>query len=157
MKITSNIDEVIKAFQKEEMAISKGAINGVKKITQDAYEELQKQCIDANLSNHIGNIEVKYPEANNGIGEISTNDQVIVFNEYGTGVVGKDNPHPALEGWEYDVNNHGEEGWIYPKKDGTFGRTSGIASKKMFYNTKEKMLQKDIAKEILIEIERLEK
>lgn len=156
MKITSNINEILQTLINEEELISKGVENGIEKLTKKAYEEVQEKCINANLSNHLGNIKVKYPKENNGVGEVSTDDMVIVFNEYGTGVVGKGDPHPALDGWEYDVNNHGEAGWVYPKKDGTFGRTRGIRSKKMFYETFED-IKNDAGTSILVEIKRLEK
>lgn len=35
-----------------------------------------------------------------------------MYVEYGTGIVGSENPHPHP--WIYDVNNHGEKGWFYP-------------------------------------------
>lgn len=37
------------------------------------------------------------------------------FVEYGTGIVGSQNPHPSPKiTWTYDVNSHGESGWWYP-------------------------------------------
>jgi hypothetical protein len=156
MKITSNIDEIIKSINKEKTAIEQGTKIAIHDLTQKAYEEVIDKCIKANLGNYIGSVKVKYPEANNGVGEVSTDDMVIIFNEYGTGIVGKGNPHPAIDGWEYDINNHGEAGWVYPKKDGTYGRTRGIRSKKMFYETSEDM-KKEAVNSILVEIKRLEK
>lgn len=39
-----------------------------------------------------------------------------IFVEYGTGIIGSENPHPnpAAKGWIYDKNNKGEDGWWYP-------------------------------------------
>lgn len=156
MKITSNIDEIIKSINKEKTAIEQGTKIAIHDLTQKAYEEVIDKCIKANLGNYIGSVKVKYPEGNNGVGEVSTDDMVIIFNEYGTGIVGKGAPHPAIDGWEYDVNNHGISGWVYPKKDGTYGRTRGIRSKKMFYETSEDM-KKEAVNSILVEIKRLEK
>lgn len=39
------------------------------------------------------------------------------FVEYGTGIIGADNPHPEPQEWEYDTNGHGMAGWFYPVSD----------------------------------------
>lgn len=72
------------------------------------------------------------------VGFIRVNAEYGMFVEFGTGIVGKNAaPHPALEafGWEYDVNNHGEVGWLYPADDGTYRRTRGQASRPFMYET----------------------
>lgn len=59
-----------------------------------------------------------------------------VFVEYGTGVVGMTNQHPAPVNWTYDVNNHGESGWVYKSdRDGNFHWTKGQISHPFMYNT----------------------
>ena len=37
------------------------------------------------------------------------------YIEFGTGIVGKQSPHELAEeqGWQYDVNQHGEKGWVF--------------------------------------------
>jgi len=73
-------------------------------------------------------------------GGIHTTDPIDTYREFGTGVVGSQNPHPdIMSGWVYDVNKHGEKGWIYPKGDGTFGWTKGLPAEKKFYNAVKKM------------------
>ena len=63
-------------------------------------------------------------------------DQIDTYREFGTGIVGSKNAHidKVLEDahWKYDVNGHGEKGWKYPKKDGTFGWTRGQPAQKKF-------------------------
>lgn len=82
----------------------------------------------------------------------STN-QVDAYKEFGTGVVGSQNPHVdealAKAGWRYDVNEHGEKGWTYPKGDGTFGWTKGQPAQKKFYLASQRAREKtpEIAKE----------
>ncbi len=58
------------------------------------------------------------------------------FVEFGTGIVGKDNPHPdiSIVGWRYDVNEHGEKGWFY-FKNGKWHWTKGMPSRPFMYNT----------------------
>lgn len=70
-------------------------------------------------------------------GGFKTTDEIDTYKEYGTGIVGISNPHLSEVlskiGWKYDVNEHGEKGWVYPKKDGGFGWTKGISAQKKFY------------------------
>ena len=92
-------------------------------------------------------------EGNVITGGIKTTDVKDTYREFGTGVVGSQNPHIAdvlaQIGWKYDVNEHGEKGWIYPKEDGTYGWTKGISAQKKFYNAMKNM--EDSFKTIAIE------
>ncbi len=97
------------------------------------------------------------PIVNNGefvSGGIQTTDEIDTYKEFGTGIVGSENPHVAEflaeVGWKYDVNEHGEKGWIYPKGDGTYGWTKGIPSEQKFYEAIKRM------EEILPEVAREE-
>lgn len=58
------------------------------------------------------------------------------FVEFGTGVVGAENPHPnpGLSNWKYDVNEHGESGWFY-YKEGEWHWTKGMPSRPFMYET----------------------
>ena len=73
------------------------------------------------------------------LGVIFTNVPYALFVEYGTGVVGERSPHPENTiGWEYDVHNHGDSGWVYYlKTDGNnqFRWTKGMPSRPFMYNT----------------------
>ena len=64
------------------------------------------------------------------------------YHEYGTGIVGSQNPHVAealqQAGWKYDVNNHGEKGWIYPVENGEYRWTKGQPASKEFWKALEK-------------------
>lgn len=134
----SNIDEVLKYVQQYQKSLNKGIDNGIQKITEIAYEIVKQYCSNRNLSNHIGNISMDYDPIDK-IGTVSTSDEVIIFKEMGTGVVGSNNPHPSpsseFADWTYDINAHGEAGWKYPKEDGTYGWTKGLPAGSMFYNT----------------------
>lgn len=66
-------------------------------------------------------------------GLIITNCPWAAFCEFGTGVVGADNPHPTMP-WAYDINSHGEAGWVY-FADGRFHWTKGMPSRPFMYNT----------------------
>lgn len=72
------------------------------------------------------------------IGEISTDCKHAAFVEFGTGVVGgasdADTARRASQvGWQYDVNHHGPDGWVYPTKDGGFAHTAGQAPQPYMY------------------------
>ena len=72
------------------------------------------------------------------VGIIKTDVPYAVYVEFGTGVVGKDSSHPVadLEGWIYDVNNHGEAGWLYfNDRDQKWHWTKGMGSRPFMYNT----------------------
>ncbi len=72
------------------------------------------------------------------VGIIKTDVPYAVYVEFGTGVVGKGSSHPAadLEGWIYDINNHGEAGWLYfNDRDQKWHWTKGMGSRPFMYNT----------------------
>lgn len=65
------------------------------------------------------------------------------YVEFGTGVIGSENPHPdtGLSNWKYDVNSHGESGWFY-YKDGTWHWTKGMISRPFMYETGQELADK---------------
>jgi len=75
------------------------------------------------------------------------------FVEFGTGIVGSQNPHPdtSLANWKYDINEHGEAGWWYfNERDGKWHWTKGMPSRPFLYETGQelrKVIQK-VAKEV---------
>lgn len=73
------------------------------------------------------------------------------FVEFGTGIIGSDNPHPdtGLANWKYDVNEHGESGWHY-YKGGEWHWTKGMPSRPFMYETGRDLREivPKIAKEI---------
>lgn len=100
-----------------------------------------------NLSNSI------QKEVTKEYARVYTNEEYAKYVEFGTGVVGKDNSHPkaAEKGWRYDVNSHGEKGWVYTKNGEDFYWTKGQKAQKFmwqaFLDTKGRM--KIIAKRVL--------
>lgn len=73
------------------------------------------------------------------------------FVEFGTGIRGKQSPHPdtSIAGWKYDVNNHGEAGWYY-FRDGEWHWTKGMPSRPFMYETDVELMMEipKIAKEV---------
>lgn len=65
--------------------------------------------------------------------EISVDGDLPLFVEYGTGIVGAWTPHPE-DPWQYDVNNHGYDGWLYIGEDKRLHWTAGMPSRPFFYD-----------------------
>ncbi len=132
-----SLEETKKFLNKYKDAYSKGIDNAVKYATEMMYNKVLEYCYANGIYNHTGQIKWKYDE-NTKTGRVWTNDMVIIFNEMGTGITGSNNPHPnpspQFKSWKYDVNEHGEKGWVYPKDDGTYGWTKGLPSRHMFYD-----------------------
>lgn len=75
------------------------------------------------------------------------------FVEFGTGIVGSQNPHPdtSLVNWKYDINSHGEKGWFYfNSTDGKWHWTKGMPSRPFMFETGQELhkLVTKIAKEV---------
>lgn len=132
-----SLEKAKKFLNKYQEAYSKGIDNAVKYATEMMYNKVLEYCYANGISNHTSQIQWQYDD-NAKSGRVWTNDMVIIFNEMGTGIVGSNNPHPNPDGpfksWKYDVNEHGEKGWKYPKEDGTYGWTRGLPSRHMFYS-----------------------
>ena len=131
-----SLERAKKLIQKFANEYEQGIKDAIRTATEAMYEKVLEYCHDSEIYNHIDAIHWEYNEETN-IGRVWTNDWVLLFNEYGTGVVGSQNPHPNANGWTYDMNQHGERGWYYPKGDGTYGWTKGLPSKHMFYDAFE--------------------
>lgn len=111
----------------------RGICDSVRMATEAMYNKVLQKCYENGIHDHVDAIHWDYDEATR-TGKVWTNDYVLMFNEMGTGIVGLYNPHPMLGNWKYDINEHGEKGWWYPKNDGTYGWTKGLPSRRMFYD-----------------------
>lgn len=80
------------------------------------------------------------------VGFVRVTSDHVAFVEFGTGVVGQNNPHKNGEylskaSWSYAsgtkifTTQDGRVGWIYPTDDGGFRFTEGMASRPFMYET----------------------
>lgn len=70
------------------------------------------------------------------VGIIQAGAPYAIYVEFGTGIIGAGSPHPAPNGWVYDINGHGESGWwYYNDRDNRMHWTQGMASRPFMYNT----------------------
>lgn len=135
-----SLEKSIRLLNEFKNNYQKGIHNSIKVATEAMYNKVLEHCYENGIYLHTDAIHWDYDD-NTNTGKVWTYDWVLIFNEMGTGIVGSENPHPSSDGifknWKYDVNEHGEKGWKYPKKDGTYGWTSGLPSRHMFYSAFE--------------------
>lgn len=107
--------------------------------------------LDAIYTGELMNSIEGYYSPTTGVGIIRAGAYYAAYVEFGTGVVGSQSAHPNPQGWQYDVNGHGDEGWVYyDEESGKFRWTKGFRSRPFMYNTArelEKVCVK-IAKEV---------
>ena len=132
-----NYQKMLKEYAKE---LPKIAENIVNRVSEEGLNDNYKSTIKKEIENTESKVT----------GGIKTTEEKDTYREFGTGVVGSESPHPdIMSGWIYDVNEHGEKGWFYPKGDGTYGWTKGQIAHRKFYNAMQRMEEKfpEIAKE----------
>ena len=125
----------------------------VEALTDEGAEiaRIQVRQLEAWFTGELMNsIEGYYsPTANVGI--IKAGAYYAAYVEFGTGVVGSQSPHPDPQGWQYDVNGHGDSGWVYyDDYSGKFRWTKGFKSRPFMYNTARELEKScvKIAKEV---------
>lgn len=127
-----SLDEWLKDLELRKKQYSKVAL----KIADRMADEMLKEVSSEKGYRETYKVSARL-EGNVATAGIKNDEQKAMFKEYGTGIVGSQNPHvaEALEqaGWKYDVNQHGEKGWVYPKGDGTFAWTKGQPASKKFW------------------------
>lgn len=143
----SSIENAKQMLVKKADKIEGGAREAVKKLTQIGYEYMM--TIAPMESGELAEgVTWEYDESTN-TGRIRVGAGYALFVEYGTGIVGAQNPHPEpAPGWTYDVNAHGEAGWTYfDEKQNRYRWTKGEPAHAFVYKTREYM--KSVADETL--------
>lgn len=98
--------------------------------------KIEVQQLDAIYTGELMNSIEGYYSPTYNVGIIKAGAYYAAYVEFGTGVVGSRSPHPDPQGWQYDINNHGDEGWVYyDEHHGTFRWTKGFKSRPFMYNT----------------------
>jgi len=142
-----SIDELIKhrdkLIQNQDKIVSRLVYDGVVMAKGNANAMVLGENTDDAIQGTNG-------EVNGSEGRIYNNTQGATYAEFGTGIVGSQSPHPALSGWIYDVNEHGEKGWWFPTNDGRYikkkdkngqgwGWTKGTASQPFMWETAKRL------------------
>lgn len=167
----SSLDEWTKELEERKKNYIKIATNIANRLTNEMLENVKD--VSSPHGNKPFKDTVKIPARVRESGYvveagIRNDHDEAYFNEYGTGIVGCDNPHIAEElakiGYKYDKNNYGDGGWWYPTtaddpnpykwidEDGQLrGWTAGLPATKAFYNALRKAEErfKEVGKEEL--------
>ena len=105
---------------------------------EETAQKMEKKAAESLSSYGLGGSEVassvKLVNTGDGITLVASSDHAD-YVEFGTGIRGAESPHPKPNGWSYDVNEHGDDGWVYKGKDGKFHWTAGTRSRPFMYET----------------------
>lgn len=96
--------------------VSNKAVDIVKANIRLTLAQRGSEFSTGNLENSVNAVV----DTVNGVAFIKVDAEYGAFVEFGTGIVGKASPvlQASKHSWEYDVNDHGEKGWIYTPDDG---------------------------------------
>lgn len=125
----------------------------VKALTDEGAKiaKIQVEQLDAVYTSELLNSIEGYYSPTSKVGIIKAGAYYAAYVEFGTGVVGSRSAHPNLQGWQYDVNAHGDKGWVYyDEKSGNFRWTKGFKSRPFMYNTARELerICKKISEEV---------
>lgn len=134
-----SIQELVKKLKKIENRLKFNIKLATKDLMEITYLLLVENFNLNNLSNHINSLKCTLIDNGNGF-KIWTNDWIVIFNEYGTGIKGIDT-HPDPGNYKYNIQSKYKDDkgrWkYYDKKRDKFFTTSGMKSKHMFYDVEE--------------------
>jgi hypothetical protein len=147
------IDRAIKELKQFKTEFLKKCNQLVQELTEQGVDiaKVEVTQLDAVYTGELRNSIEGYFSPTTGVGIIKAGAYYAVYVEFGTGVVGKGSPHPNPNGYQYDVNQHGDEGWVYYDDDsGQFRWTKGFKSRPFMYNTARQLEKecKKIAEEV---------
>lgn len=151
---SASIDDAIKQLEAYQQKVDKLGDRIVHRLTESGSEQAKEMAMYMNAYDSGELVNGIIPEYRDKNGYIVSTAPHSAFVEMGTGVVGAQNPNPnnSVPGWVYDVNGHGEAGWVYFKeKDGKYHWTKGIPSRPYMYDTAQILRDSipDVAKEEL--------
>lgn len=148
-----DIDRAIRQVQKFKVQFLEKCNRLVEALTEQGEDvaRIEVQQLDAVYTGELLNSIDSYYSPTYNVGIIKAGAYYAAYVEFGTGVVGSQSPHPNPQGWQYDVNGHGDEGWVYyDDESGNFRWTKGFKSRPFMYNTARQLEKecKRIAQEV---------
>lgn len=138
---TESINQALKELKAYQKKVEKFRSDVLAAATELGVEEAKSLALYMNAYDSGDLVNGIVAEYHDGKGYIHSTAMHSMFVEMGTGVVGKENPGDTIPGWEYDVNEHGEEGWFYYGKDGKRHWTKGMPSRPFMYDTTQILRQ----------------
>lgn len=131
--------------------LNEGVSLGVEEATVKLYDLIIKNCAENNITLHHQYIYCEYDKIKHE-GRVWTDDIVIIFNEFGTGIKGTQDEWANELGYQVNASGKGEEGWSFYNKEHNYGGiTHGIRSKHMFINALQE-IEPELAKDVSISI-----
>ena len=134
-----SITEAIRTLENYKRELTDKVASLVEALTDHGVEiaKVQVRALGASYTGELEDSITGYFSPTFGVGVIKAGAPYAVYVEFGTGVVGESKPHPkAGDFWEYDINEHGESGWVYyNNRDQKWHWTKGIESRPFMYNT----------------------
>ena len=149
----NDIDRAIQEVEKFKQDFQRKCNLLVQALTEYGLEVARVQVVqlDAWYTGELLSSIDGYFSPTYGVGIIKAGAYYAAYVEFGTGVVGSSSPHPDPQGWQYDVNAHGDDGWVYyDDYSGEFRWTKGFKSRPFMYNTARE-LEKE-CKRIALEV-----
>lgn len=149
----SSLERAAQEVKKYAMELDEKVEALIKKLAERGamVAKVQLAALDAVYTGELlSSIEGVYSEKDN-VGIVRAGAPYAIFVEYGTGVIGAGSPHPKPDGWQYDANGHGDEGWVYlNERDGKYHWTRGYQSRPFMYNTARELEREcvNMAKEV---------
>lgn len=144
----NGIKDAIKEIRKYKKKIETNTRLLVKRLTDDGAEIVRVKIVNLGAyysGELLSGVDGYYsPSLNAGFVKVTSDHAAFV--EFGTGVVGQNNPHKNGEylskaAWQYAsgakifTTKDGRVGWIYPTDDGGFRFTEGMQSRPFMYET----------------------
>lgn len=145
---TKDIDRAIKELQQFKKEFLHKCNLLIEALTDYGVDvaKVQVAQLDAVFTGELMNSIEGYYSPTYNVGIIKAGAYYAAYVEFGTGVVGSQSPHPNPQGWQYDINDHGFDGWVYyDDYTGQFRWTQGFKSRPFMYNT-ARQLEKECEK-----------
>lgn len=142
-----SIRKAVNSVRDYEKEFLKACTRALEALTERGVNVAKIAIVAFGAVGYTGNLEAGIQGLFNSAtrqGIIFSDTYYAAFVEYGTGIVGELMPHPEAEedGWQYDINNHGAEGWLYyNENDGKRHRTWGYVARPFLYETRLQLEQ----------------
>jgi hypothetical protein len=148
--IKMNIDSLYD-FRRKSLSIINGRgdlANSIRKSLAEKGEAEASAQLSAISANFIAQSSIRGSTVVISAYDATVPDKHIAYVEFGTGIIGKSSPYEGKLPfyWQYDYNEHGENGWYYIKqhdtgdmKKGRKYKTLGQFPKHPMWNVREYM------------------
>ncbi len=150
----SSFQKIVREIEKYKEKLNKGAELGIKEASLKLYNLVIEKMKNYGLDGHIEEVKIEDISTKGFQAyKVYTNDIVIMFHEFGTGIKGNNDGWSKSFGYTVNASGKGEQGWyFYNKKRNYGGITHGLTSKHIFYEAL-KEIEKELANEVQLQID----